>query len=102
MTEDRASFGTVARQPSALVSMAMALTALASVLVHIALFGTAPESDEGAAAHTWQLLMAAQLPTLLIFGFRWLPKAPRQALGVLALLVAATITAAAPVFILHW
>jgi hypothetical protein len=101
MNEYRTSFGTVVRQPSALVPMAMALTALAVVLVHIAVYGAARAADEGPTAHIWQLLMVAQLPALLVFGIRWLPKAPKQAMGVLALLVAAILAAMAPVFIFH-
>ena len=95
------SFGTVVRQPSALIPLGMALTALAVVLGHVALYGAAREADEGAAAHIWQLLMVAQLPALLVFGIRWLPKAPKQAMGVLALLVAAILAAIAPVWFLH-
>jgi cytochrome bd-type quinol oxidase subunit 2 len=95
------SFGTVVRQPSALIPLGMALTALAVVLGHIALFGAAREADEGAAARIWQLLMLAQLPALLVFGVRWLPKAPKQAMSVLVLLVAAILAAMAPVFIFH-
>ncbi len=102
MSEYRTSFGTILRQPSALVPLALALTALAVVLGHIAVYGAAHEADEGATAHIWQLLMAAQLPALLVFGIRWLPKAPRQAMGVLALLVAAILAAMAPVYLLHW
>ncbi len=106
MREYRASFGTtgfgtVLRQPSALIPMAMALTALTVVMVHIAVYGAAREADEGATAHIWQLLMVAQLPALLVFGIRWLPKAPKQAMGVLVLLVAAILAAMAPVFIFH-
>jgi len=101
MNEYRTSFGTVVRQPSALIPLGMALTALAVVLGHIALYGVAREADEGAVAHIWQLLMAAQLPALLVFGIRWLPKAPKQAMGVMALLVAAILAAMAPVYLLH-
>jgi hypothetical protein len=101
MNEVRTSFGTVVRQPSALVPMAMALTALAVVMIHIALYGAAREADEGSTAHIWQLLMVAQLPALLVFGIRWLPKAPKQAVAVLAVLVAAILAAMAPVFIFH-
>ncbi len=101
MSEYRTTFGTVVRQPSALIPMAMALTALALVLGHIALYGAAREADEGATAHIWQLLMVAQLPALAVFGIRWLPKAPKQAMGVLGLLVAAILAAIAPVYFLH-
>ncbi len=46
------------KQPSAVIPIAMSLGALATVLYHVALFGTAREADEGTAAHIWQLLMA--------------------------------------------
>ncbi len=100
-TEYRTTFGTVVRQPSALVPMAMALTALAVVLIHVAVYGAAREADEGPTAHIWQLLMVAQLPALAVFGIRWLPRAPKQAMGVLAVLIAAILAAMAPVFLLH-
>ncbi len=101
MNEYRTTFGTVVRQPSALVPLGMAMMALAVVLGHVALYGVAREADEGAAAHIWQLLMVAQLPALTVFGIRWLPKAPRQAMGVLGLLVVAILAAMAPVWLLH-
>ena len=46
------------RQPSAFIPIVMSLGALSTVLYHIAMFGVARQSDEGAAAHIWQLLMA--------------------------------------------
>jgi hypothetical protein len=101
MNEYRTTFGTVVRQPSALIPLMMALTALAVVMIHIAVYGAAREADEGPTAHIWQILMVAQLPALVVFGIRWLPKAPRQAMGVLALLAAAILAAMAPVFIFH-
>ena len=55
------SFGAIVKKPSALIPMAMSLAALGVVLVHIAIAGIAPQGDEGAAAHMWQLLMAAQI-----------------------------------------
>ncbi len=101
MSEYRTTFGTVVKQPSALVPLGMAMTALAVVLVHVAVYGAAHEADEGPTAHIFQLLMVAQLPALLVFGIRWLPKAPKQAMGVLALLLAAILAAMAPVLLLH-
>jgi hypothetical protein len=98
------SFGGVMKQWSAYVPVAMSVTALTLVLVRVAVAGTAPEAmvngrpDEGAVAHTWQLLMAGQLPVLLFFAIQWLRKAPRQALGVLAVQAGAVLAAMAPVF----
>ncbi len=90
------------KQPSAFLPVVMSLAALATVLLRIALVGTAPEPDEGAAAHFWQLLMALQLPVIAFFAIKWLPQSPRQALLVLGLQAGAALAALAPVFILHW
>ena len=80
----------------------MSLAALVTVLLRIALVGSAPDPDEGAAAHLWQLLMALQLPVIALFAIKWLPRCPRQALLVLGLQTGAALTALAPVFILQW
>jgi hypothetical protein len=88
------------RHPSAFVPPALSLAALAMVAGHIALLGGARESDEGAAAHLWQLLMIVQVPVVMIFALKWLPRAPRAALAILALQLAAAVGAAAPVFLL--
>ena len=88
--------------PSAFLPIAMSLLAVAVVLAHIAIFGTARQPDEGTAAHLWQLLMAGQLPIILFFAIRWLPRAPRCALSVLAMQAAAAFSALAPVYLLHW
>jgi hypothetical protein len=86
------------KKPSALIPIAMSLAALALVLGDIAMFGVAHEADEGAAAHLWQLLMAGQVPVVAYFALKWLPRAPGQALRVLALQIAAALAACAPVY----
>jgi len=91
----------IVKKPSAWVPLAMSFAALATVLFHIAMFGPAREADEGAAAHIWQILMAAQLPIIAFFAIRWLPRTPRQALLVLALQAGAALVALAPVFFLN-
>jgi hypothetical protein len=95
------SFRAILKHPSAFLPLAMSLTALAIVLIHIAAFGTAREADEGSAAHLWQLLMAGQMPVLAFFAIKWLPRAPRQTLGVLALQAGAALASMAPVFFLN-
>ena len=89
------------KKPSAFLPLAMSLTALATVLIHIAFFGVAHQTDEGAAAHIWQILMAAQIPIIAFFAIRRLPQTPSQALLVLTLQVGAALSALAPVFFLH-
>lgn len=90
------------RRPSALIPPAMSAAALGVVAGHVALFGTARQADEGAAAHLWQLLLAGQLPVIAFFVLRWLPRTPGPALLVLALQLSAGMAAAAPVFLLRF
>ena len=80
------------KRPSALIPLAMSLTALALVLGHTAMYGTAREADEGTAA---------QIPFIAYFAVTWIPRAPKAALVVLGLQLFAGLAAAAPVFILQ-
>ncbi len=95
------NWSTMLKQPSAFLPVAMSLAALAVVLGHVAMFGVVREADEGAAAHIWQLLMAAQAPIVAYFAIKWLPRNPREALLILALQAGAGLAALAPVFILQ-
>ena len=94
-------FSTMLKQPSAFLPVAMSFAAFATVLAHVVMFGVAREADEGAAAHIFQLLMAAQVPIVAFFAVKWLPRFPRQALQVLAQQVGAALAALAPVFFLN-
>jgi hypothetical protein len=101
------SFRAMVTKPSAFVPLAMSLTALAMLGTAYVLGlatghgGLVREPDEGATAHLWQLLMAGQLPVLAFFAIKWLPRAPKQTLCVLALQAAAALAALAPVYFLH-
>lgn len=94
------TFPILLKKPSAFLPVALSLTALGVVLIHLAAFGVVREADEGAAAHLWQLLMAAQLPVLFFFAVKWLPKSPREALLVMALQAGAALAALSPVYLL--
>jgi hypothetical protein len=93
---------TLLKRPSAFIPVAMSFIALTIVLVHLITTGAARQADEGAAAHLWQLLMAAQIPIIAFFAIRWLPQSPRSALPVLALQAVAALAALVPVYLLHW
>jgi hypothetical protein len=96
-----ASVLALSKKPSAFVPILMSVTALVLVLGNIAAgSGMARDSDEGAMAHIWQLLMAGQLPLLAYFACRWLPRVPLQALCVLGAQVGAALGAMAPVYFL--
>jgi len=80
----------------------MSLAALAIVLFHIAIFGTAPQRDEGTEAHIFQLLVAGQVPILIFYAVKWMRRTPRTALMVIAVQLGAVVAALAPVYLLGW
>ena len=89
------------RKPSALIPLAMAFVALAMPFVYAAVYGLIRHEDEGTAALVWQFLIVAQVPFAAFFAIKWLPRAPRQALLILALQVGIVFLAFAAVFILE-
>lgn len=90
------------RQPSAVIPIAMSAAALGTVLVQLAVHGTARQADEGAAAHIWQILMAGQAPVVAYYAVKWLPRMGRSAAAVLAVQAGAAIAALIPVWWLGW
>ena len=99
------SSGTVlhfARIPSAVIPIALSCAALTVVVVSLAMSNwiVVHESDEGAAAHLWQLCMAVQIPVLLFFALKWIRRSPKQTIVVLAVQLGAALLAMAPVYLL--
>jgi len=90
------------KQPSAFLPIAMSLAALAITLGDAAIFGVVYEADEGAVAHIFQLLMVVQIPVVAFFAIKWLPRAPKETLRVLALQAGAALAAIAAVFFLGY
>ncbi len=73
-------------RPTALVPIVMSVAAL--VILFLALvfgIGVSTDSDEGAAARLWQLLMIGQLPIVAVFAISWVPRIPKLAIAVLAI-----------------
>jgi len=101
MTQSVAGFRSLMKQPGAFLPVTMSLAALTIVMIHVTRYGAAREADEGAVAHTFQLLIALQIPLIAYFAIRRLPGAPKETLCVLALQVAAVLAALAPVYYLH-
>src|SRR5512140_54158 len=94
------SFSTILKKPVAFLPIAMSLAALATVGIYVAFHGTAPQADEGTAAHIWQVLMAAQIPVIAYFVLRWMPKAFKPVLVILVIQACAILAALAPVYLL--
>jgi hypothetical protein len=89
-------------RPSALIPLVMSATALAIVLGYAVMFGTAPQADEGIAAHIWQILMVGQFPVIAFYAIKWLPTQPKQALIVLSAQLGAALAAVFPVWWFRW
>ncbi len=89
------------KRPLAWLPIAMSLAALVVVILRVSIVGVAPDTDEGTAAHIFQLLMAGQLPVIAFFAIRWFPRDHRRASTVLALQIGTALVALAPVFFLH-
>ncbi len=98
MNPDPHSFGAITRQPSAFLPLAMSLTALTMVLAHVAIYGAVREADEGATAHLWQILIAAQIPVVAFFAIKSLRQAPGPTVKVVALQAGAVLANIAAVF----
>ncbi len=87
------------KHPSAWLPLAMSLAALALVVGYVAVFGIVRQADEGAAARIFQLIMVAQIPIVIYFALRWVPRFPKEALLVLALQAGAWL---APIALVVW
>ena len=88
------------RKPSAIVPIAMSLGALAVIGIAMATSGVKHEADEGAAAHSWQILMAGQLPFIAWFALHWLKRDASAAFAILCLQLLAFGAALLPVWLL--
>ena len=88
------------RHPTVFLPLAMSLLALGMVLVHFTIIGIVKETDEGTAAHIFQLLMVGQFPIVAFLAFRWLAIAPRQTSFFIVFQVVAALAAIMAVFFL--
>jgi len=77
----------------------MSLTVLAIMLIYIAIAGPpVRQPDEGTGAHLFQIWLVLEVFMVSFFAIKWLPRAPKQALLVLAIQIMVVLAACAPVF----
>lgn len=100
MQTSPSSIQLLARRPSAFVPLVMSFAALSLLLVAIATGQAKQQSDEGAIAHTWQLLMVGQVPILGWFMLHWLKRDFKTGLPILVVQIAAFAAALLPVWLL--
>jgi len=90
------------RRPIAFTPVLSAVFLLALIGLRIARYGPAPQADEGTEAHLFQLLMPLNAVLIVWFAATWLPRAPKSALGVLAVQSGTTLAVLSTVLLLRW
>jgi hypothetical protein len=85
------------KQPSAFIPVAMSGAALLLVVAYAAVFGVHRLPDDGVVNICFQILLGAQLPVILFLVVRFLRRAPKETILVLAYQMAAAVAA----FVMH-
>jgi hypothetical protein len=97
------TFTSLLRKPSAFAPLAMSVSALGLIAAAVTgLIAVTPQADEGTPARLFQLLIVLQVPIAALFAAKWLPRAPRPALFVLALQLGAALLAIVTILWLEW
>ena len=86
--------------PSAWLPMAMTTVVLLGGFLDGVLHDFVRQADEGIGAHLFQILIPLELPVIAYFAWKWLPRAPKQALPILMLQIIALFVPFAFVFFL--
>ena len=76
---------TILKKPSAWIPIAIPLIFFVYLVVYISMFGIDRNTDEGTAAHLFQLWLLLEPFMIGFFAIKWLPKARKQALFILLL-----------------
>jgi hypothetical protein len=102
--QDRSlTVGHLLRRPGAFVPLvisSLALTLIGAVLTGV--LPITPTGDEGTPARLFQLLLLLQVPVVVAFALKWLPRAPKPALAVLAFQAVAVAIAIGTIVWLEW
>jgi uncharacterized BrkB/YihY/UPF0761 family membrane protein len=88
------------KKPSAVIPLVISFAALTLVLVGRSLFNGGDEIDVPNLTRVFRIVLAAQIPLVLFFLYKWLPRKPNEALRVLALQAAAALLALVAGFML--
>lgn len=90
----------IIKKPSAWIPIVIPLIFFAYLIIYITIFGNVRQEDEGTAAHLFQLWLVLEPFMLGFFAIKWLPRAPKQALLILALQIIAALLPISVVFFL--
>lgn len=88
------------KRPSAWIPIAMPFAILGMMFYIVLTSGFVYHADEGAPARIFQLWLAIEFFSVVLFGVKWLPREPKQAIPIIAMQIVASLSACAPVFLL--
>jgi len=88
----------ILKKPSAWIPIVIPLIFFAYLVIYITIFGIVREEDEGTGAHLFQLWLVLEPLMIGFFAVKWLPRAPKQALLILALQIVAALLPISVVF----
>jgi hypothetical protein len=88
----------IIKKPSAWIPIVIPVIFFAYLVIYIAIFGIVREEDEGIGAHLFQLWLALEPLMVGFFAVKWLPRAPKQAILILALQIATALLPISIVF----
>ena len=86
------------RKPSAWIPIAIPLIFFAYLVIYISLYGIVKEEDEGTGAHLFQIWLVLEPFMLGFFAVKYVPRATKQALIILALQIIAALLPISVVF----
>lgn len=80
----------------------MSSSALLLIICYVAINGVETQNaDEGVAARIFQLLLAGQIPIVIYFAYKWLPKFFKEAIRIILLQITAVLLAVALIVFLE-
>jgi hypothetical protein len=88
------------KKPSAWIPIVIPLIFFAYLVIHISIFGIVREKDEGTGAHLFQMWLVFEPLMVGFFAVKWLPRALKRALFILALQIVAALLPISVVFFL--
>jgi len=88
------------KKPAAWMPIALSMGMLAMIVYYIVTHGvgSAPNADEGAAAHLFQFWLLSEVVLISFFAIKWLPQTPQPGFVILALQIISVLITVFPVF----
>lgn len=73
------------KTPSAWLPLAMSVTAILLIIIYVGINGVRVNQDERTAARIFQMLLIGQVPIVIYFASKWLPKSSKEATEIILL-----------------